>query len=144
MLLTSRVIKTSCAISARSLDMCDAFIERLRADSGPDIVYQRNGTFELALSDVDVAPQAGAPERLTFICGTTDRRASGGTSCRQKSTRNPSSICRGLAPLASPVDRPKTADRKLPVGAPRLTKLVAFSASTNTSSRSTLICPISI
>jgi glycine oxidase len=38
--------------------MYDDFIERLRVDSGRDIIYQRNGTFEIALTDADV-------ERLT-------------------------------------------------------------------------------
>jgi glycine oxidase len=33
--------------------MFDGFIERLRHDSGHDVVYQRSGTFELALSDAD-------------------------------------------------------------------------------------------
>jgi glycine oxidase len=45
-------------LGARSLAMYDAFIERLRRDSGRDIIYQRNGTFEIALDDADV-------ERLT-------------------------------------------------------------------------------
>ena len=40
---------------ARSLGMYDDFVERLRADSGHDIVYQRNGTFELAFTEADVA-----------------------------------------------------------------------------------------
>jgi glycine oxidase len=38
--------------------MYDHFIGRLRADSRRDVVYQRNGTFEIALDDADV-------ERLT-------------------------------------------------------------------------------
>ena len=42
-------------LGARSLGMYDAFIDRLRADSGREIVYQRNGTFEIALTDADVA-----------------------------------------------------------------------------------------
>lgn len=42
-------------LGARSLELYDAFIDRLRADSGHDIVYQRNGTFEMAFSDADVA-----------------------------------------------------------------------------------------
>jgi len=42
-------------LGARSLESYDGFIERLRADSGHDLVYQRNGTLELAFSDADVA-----------------------------------------------------------------------------------------
>jgi glycine oxidase len=42
-------------LATRSLELYDGFIDRLRADSGRDIVYQRNGTFELAFSDADVA-----------------------------------------------------------------------------------------
>ena len=45
-------------LGARSLAMYDGFIDRLRIDGGRDIVYRRNGTFEIALSDADV-------ERLT-------------------------------------------------------------------------------
>jgi glycine oxidase len=37
----------------RSLDLYDGFMARLREDSGHDVVYQRNGTFELAFSDGD-------------------------------------------------------------------------------------------
>lgn len=47
-------------LGARSIELYDAFIERLRADSGHELVYQRNGTFELALSNDDV-------ERLTAL-----------------------------------------------------------------------------
>ena len=35
--------------------MYDGFIDRIRIDSGHDITYQRNGTFELAFSQADVA-----------------------------------------------------------------------------------------
>jgi glycine oxidase len=41
-------------LGKRSLDLYDAFMQRLAADSGEDIVYQRNGTFELAFSMADV------------------------------------------------------------------------------------------
>ena len=47
-------------LGARSLELYDEFIERLRADSGHELVYQRSGTFELAFSDDDV-------ERLTAL-----------------------------------------------------------------------------
>lgn len=40
-------------LGKRSLDLYDDYIARLRDDSGHDVVYQRNGTFELALSDAD-------------------------------------------------------------------------------------------
>jgi glycine oxidase len=43
------------SLGKRSLDLYDSFMAQLRADSGEDIYYQRNGTFELALSDVDSA-----------------------------------------------------------------------------------------
>ena len=41
-------------LGRRSLAMYDDFIAALRADGGRDIVYQRNGTFELAFADADV------------------------------------------------------------------------------------------
>jgi glycine oxidase len=42
-------------LGRRSIAMYDGLIARLRADSGHAIVYQRNGTFDLAFSDADVA-----------------------------------------------------------------------------------------
>ncbi len=39
-------------LGKRSLDLFDAFIATLRADGG-DVIYQRDGTFELAFSDAD-------------------------------------------------------------------------------------------
>lgn len=50
-------------LGARSLEMYDGFIARLRDDSGHEIPYQRNGTFELAFSDADV-------ERLNGLAAT--------------------------------------------------------------------------
>ena len=41
-------------LGRRSIELYDGLIERLRADSGHDIVYRRNGTFELAFSPADV------------------------------------------------------------------------------------------
>ena len=41
-------------LGKRSLDLYDAFMQRLSADSGEEIVYQRNGTFEIAFSSDDV------------------------------------------------------------------------------------------
>jgi glycine oxidase len=41
-------------LGARSLELYDSFIARLRDDSGHEIPYQRNGTLELAFSDADV------------------------------------------------------------------------------------------
>ena len=41
-------------LGRRSIAMYDDFIAQLRADSGQEIVYERNGTFELAFSDDDV------------------------------------------------------------------------------------------
>ena len=40
-------------LGRRSIAMYDDFIADLRADSGHEIVYQRNGTFELAFSESD-------------------------------------------------------------------------------------------
>lgn len=42
------------SLGRRSLDLYDDFIARLRADSGRDVIYQRNGTFELAFDAADV------------------------------------------------------------------------------------------
>ena len=50
-------------LGARSLEMYDVFVARLRDDSGHEIPYQRNGTFELAFSDADV-------ERLNRLAAT--------------------------------------------------------------------------
>ena len=47
-------------LGKRSLDLYDDFIAALRADSGHDVTYQRNGTFELAFSTADV-------DRLTAL-----------------------------------------------------------------------------
>lgn len=41
-------------LGKRSLDMYEPFMARLREDSGQDLIYTRNGTFELAFSAVDV------------------------------------------------------------------------------------------
>lgn len=41
-------------LGKRSLELYDAFMTRLRRDSGRDVFYQRNGTFELAFSHADV------------------------------------------------------------------------------------------
>ena len=43
------------SLGRRSIAMYDDFIARLRADSAHDIVYLRNGTFDLAFSDEDVS-----------------------------------------------------------------------------------------
>lgn len=51
-------------LGTRSLDMYDAFLARLREDGG-DVVYQRNGTFELAFSDDDVERLRGLSALLT-------------------------------------------------------------------------------
>jgi glycine oxidase len=42
------------SLGRRSLDLYDGFIERLRADSGHDVIYRRNGTVELAFDAADV------------------------------------------------------------------------------------------
>ena len=41
-------------LGRRSIALYDDFIARLRADSGHQIFYQRNGTFDLAFSTADV------------------------------------------------------------------------------------------
>lgn len=41
------------SLGKRSLDLYDSFMQRLRDDSGHDVVYRRNGTFELGFSDAD-------------------------------------------------------------------------------------------
>jgi glycine oxidase len=53
-------------LGARSLAQYDAFIDSLRHDSGRDLIYQRNGTFELAFNDADV-------DRLTASSATLGR-----------------------------------------------------------------------
>ena len=42
------------SLGRRSLDLYDQFINKVRADSGEDLVYQRNGTFEAAFTDKEV------------------------------------------------------------------------------------------
>ena len=42
-------------LGRRSIAQYDDFIARLRSDSEQEIIYKRNGTFELAFSDADVA-----------------------------------------------------------------------------------------
>lgn len=51
-------------LGARSLELYDSFIARLRDDSGHEIPYQRNGTFELAFSDGDVDRLSALSARL--------------------------------------------------------------------------------
>jgi glycine oxidase len=41
-------------LGRRSLDLYDDFIAHLRSDSGHDIFYRRNGTFDLAFTNADV------------------------------------------------------------------------------------------
>jgi glycine oxidase len=53
-------------LGKRSLDLYDGFIAALRDDSGHDVVYRRNGTFELAFSSADV-------DRLTELGGALQR-----------------------------------------------------------------------
>ena len=42
------------SLGRRSLDLYDQFIARVRAASGQDVVYQRNGTFEAGFTDKEV------------------------------------------------------------------------------------------
>ncbi|MEO7158115.1 MAG: glycine oxidase ThiO [Vicinamibacterales bacterium] len=53
-------------LGKRSLDRYDDFITALRVDSGHDVVYRRNGTFELALSAADA-------DRLGELAGALQR-----------------------------------------------------------------------
>ncbi|MFM8532532.1 MAG: glycine oxidase ThiO [Acidimicrobiia bacterium] len=41
-------------LGKRSLDLFDPFMSRLRDDSGQELIYTRNGTFEMAFSQEDV------------------------------------------------------------------------------------------
>ena len=41
-------------LGRRSLELYDPFIARARADSGRAVIYQRNGTFEVAFNDAEV------------------------------------------------------------------------------------------
>lgn len=75
-------------LGKRSLDLYDAFMERLRLDSARDIFYQRNGTFELAFSASDV-------ERLTALSNELLREGI------ETSWIRPEQFSR-LEPLASP------------------------------------------
>ncbi len=43
------------SLGKRSLDLYDGFMTRLSEDSGRDVFYRRNGTFEVAFLDADVA-----------------------------------------------------------------------------------------
>ena len=52
------------SLGGRSLDLYDPFIERVRRDSGLDVIYQRNGTFELAFTDADVDRLSGISAAL--------------------------------------------------------------------------------
>ena len=60
-------------LGARSLALYDDFIARLRADSGHDIVYQRNGTFDLAFCDADVDRLARLVARRSATHGIESR-----------------------------------------------------------------------
>lgn len=53
-------------LGKRSLDLYDEFMARLAADSGEEIFYQRNGTFEIAFSMEDV-------ERLGALSGALEK-----------------------------------------------------------------------
>lgn len=53
-------------LGRRSLDLYDDFIARLVADSADEIIYQRNGTFEIAFSPEDV-------DRLGALSGALEK-----------------------------------------------------------------------
>lgn len=53
------------SLGRRSLDLFDPFITQLRADSGHDVVYQRNGTFELAFDNAEVERLAALSAALS-------------------------------------------------------------------------------
>ena len=78
-------------LGKRSLDLYDGFMTRLGRDSGRDVFYQRNGTFELAFSDADV-------ERLDDLSGTIQKE---GIDARWIA---PAGFA-DLEPLASPAAR---------------------------------------
>lgn len=52
------------SLGKRSLDLYDGFMTRLSEDSGRDVFYRRNGTFEIAFSDADVARLNGLSSAL--------------------------------------------------------------------------------
>jgi glycine oxidase len=54
------------SLGKRSLDLYDEYVAQLRADTGEDIYYQRNGTFELAYTPEDV-------ERLNTLSAALDK-----------------------------------------------------------------------
>jgi glycine oxidase len=51
-------------LGARSLSLYDDFITRVGADSGRDVVFQRNGTFEVAFEQDEVVRLSQASARL--------------------------------------------------------------------------------
>lgn len=52
------------ALGARSLDLYDRFIEDVRADSGLDVAYVRNGSLHVASGDAEVAHLAATAQSL--------------------------------------------------------------------------------
>lgn len=42
-------------LGRRSLELYDPFIARVKADSGRDVIYRRNGTFEVAFNEAEVS-----------------------------------------------------------------------------------------
>ncbi len=52
------------SLGRRSLDLFDPFIAQLRADSGHHVIYQRNGTFELAMDEAGVERLNALPASL--------------------------------------------------------------------------------
>ena len=79
------------SLGNRSLDLYDGFMARLRQDSGRDVFYRRNGTFELAFSDADV-------DRLDELSTTLARESI-------ESRWVPPGGFGDLEPLASPAAR---------------------------------------
>ena len=51
-------------LGRESLDLSDEFIVRLRRESGRDIVYERSGTLELAMTSEQAEPLAAASGAL--------------------------------------------------------------------------------
>lgn len=53
------------SLGDRSLALYDGFMKQLQADSGHEVVYQRNGTFDLAFSEADEARLRSVLQTLT-------------------------------------------------------------------------------
>src|SRR3954469_14899856 len=51
-------------LTVRSLDLFDAFVERVRADSGAPVAYRRTGTVDIAANEAELAALRATAELL--------------------------------------------------------------------------------